>query len=221
MDDALPVSTDVGDPARVRALVDATNTAARRVDGLVNNAGASFHGPLEGVDLVECGRLLQLTVFSVLAAIQAVPPVMRRQHAGRIIKVSSGTAVVDPPGVGAYASSKAAVNMLSAMTRKELAAEGIAVSLVLPPSPRPSSAGHVPRQRQTAARHGAHSPGFVARDILSATHRRGTHRHCSRPHRGTLFVNTGFVMTVAVSPASVRQPPTAANAHPHHAAPLQ
>jgi short-subunit dehydrogenase len=36
------------------------------------------------------------------------------------------------PGVGGYASTKAALNMLSAVARAELEREGIAVSVVLP-----------------------------------------------------------------------------------------
>lgn len=67
--------------------MDATVERHGRVDGLVNNAGASFHGPLEDIDLTEYGRLLELNVVSVLAAIQAVLPVMRRQHTGRIVSL--------------------------------------------------------------------------------------------------------------------------------------
>jgi NAD(P)-dependent dehydrogenase (short-subunit alcohol dehydrogenase family) len=129
---ALAVPTDVTDPAQLHALVDAAVQRHGRIDGLVNNAGASFHFRLEEVELADYARLLELNVVSVVAAIQAVLPVMRRQHAGRIVNVSSGTTVIAPPGVGAYAASKSAVNTLSTVARKELAADGIDVSLVLP-----------------------------------------------------------------------------------------
>ena len=36
------------------------------------------------------------------------------------------------PGVGGYAATKAALNMLTSVSRQELEADGIAVSLVLP-----------------------------------------------------------------------------------------
>jgi hypothetical protein len=61
---------------------------------------------------------LELNVGGVVAAIQAVAPVMRSQHAGRIVNISSGTTMIAAPGTGAYAASKSAVNMISAVARK-------------------------------------------------------------------------------------------------------
>jgi short-subunit dehydrogenase len=48
------------------------------------------------------------------------------------VNVSPGTARRAPPGIGGYAASKAALNLLTEVMRKELAGEGIAVSLVAP-----------------------------------------------------------------------------------------
>ncbi|QRP50913.1 SDR family oxidoreductase [Amycolatopsis sp. FDAARGOS 1241] len=129
---ALAVPTDVTDPEQVQALVAATLDRHGRVDGLVNNAGVSLHGPLDEVDPAELGRVLQLNVVSLLAMTQAVLPAMRAQRFGRIVNVSSGTTRRVAVGVGAYASSKSAVNMLSSVLTQELAADGIAVSLLLP-----------------------------------------------------------------------------------------
>jgi NAD(P)-dependent dehydrogenase (short-subunit alcohol dehydrogenase family) len=64
--------------------------------------------------------------------IQAVLPVMRRQRAGRIVSVSSGTTRGFPVGAGGYAASKAAMNMLTEVARRDFADDGIDVSLVLP-----------------------------------------------------------------------------------------
>lgn len=166
---ALAVTTDVTDAAQVRGLVEAAVARYGRVDGLVNNAGASFHGRLEEIDLAGYLQLLQLNVVGVVAAMQAVLPVMRRQQGGRIVNVSSGTTVIAPPGVGAYAASKSAVNMLSTVARKELAADGIAVSLVLPSITATEFGGGMFRDGATP-RPGmvAHSPEYVGRVILRA-----------------------------------------------------
>ncbi|HEY2281417.1 MAG TPA: SDR family oxidoreductase [Streptosporangiaceae bacterium] len=129
---ALAVPTDVTDPAQVNELVTTTLDRYQRIDGLVNNAGASLHGPLDQVDLAEFGRILQLNVVGLLAVTQAVLPAMREQGFGRIVNISSGTTRRAAVGVGAYASTKSAVNMLSEVMRQELAGDGIAVSLLLP-----------------------------------------------------------------------------------------
>jgi short-subunit dehydrogenase len=63
---------------------------------------------------------------------QAVLPAMRERGFGRIVNISSGTTRRVAVRVGAYAASKTAVNMLTAVLRQELAGDGIAVSLLLP-----------------------------------------------------------------------------------------
>jgi len=87
---------------------------------------------LDAVELAEFSDLLQLNVVSALGMMQAVLPVMRRQGAGRIVNISSGTTRMAPPTVGGYAAAKAALNMLGEVARKEWAPDGILVSTVLP-----------------------------------------------------------------------------------------
>jgi NADP-dependent 3-hydroxy acid dehydrogenase YdfG len=132
LDGALAVETDVTDRGQIKALVEVTLDRHGRVDALVNNAGGSLHRTLDAVDPDEFLRVLDLNVVSVLAMTQAVLPAMRQQGGGRVVNVSSGTVRRDPPGIGAYAATKAAVNTLTAVARKELAADGIVVSLVVP-----------------------------------------------------------------------------------------
>ena len=132
LDGALAVPTDVTDPAQVTDLVTATLDRHQRIDGLVNNAGVSVHGSLDQTDLAAFSQALQLNVVALVAVTQAVLPAMRAQGFGRIVNVSSGTTRRVAVGVGAYASTKYAVNMLTAVMREELADDGIAVSLVVP-----------------------------------------------------------------------------------------
>ncbi|QUQ66186.1 SDR family oxidoreductase [Kutzneria sp. CA-103260] len=129
---ALAVATDVTDPDQVRGLVAAALERHGRVDGLVNNAGASIQGPIADIDVAEYRRILDLNVASLVGVTQAVLPAMREQRFGRIVNVSSGTTRRVATGVGAYAATKSAVNMISAVMREELAGDGIAVSLLLP-----------------------------------------------------------------------------------------
>jgi len=166
---ALAVATDVTDSAAISRLVKLTLDRYGRIDGLVNNAGVSLHEPIGQLDPGEFRRVLDLNVVSVLAMTQAVLPAMRAQRSGRIVNISSGTTRMVLPGVGGYAATKAAVNMLSAVARRELADEGIAVSLVLPSITATEFAGGRFRAGQPA-RPGmvAHSPDYVGRVILRA-----------------------------------------------------
>lgn len=166
---ALAVRTDVTDRADIVRLIDLTLDRHGRIDGLVNNAGVGLHGPLDVLDLDEFADVLELNVISVVAMTQAVLPAMRARHTGRIVNVSSGTTRLARPGVGGYAATKAAVNMLTAVSRQELESDGIAVSLVVPFITATEFAGG----RFLPGREGrpgliAHSPEYVGRVILRA-----------------------------------------------------
>ncbi|GAA0359981.1 SDR family oxidoreductase [Actinoallomurus spadix] len=129
---ALAVPTDVTDATQVRVLVAAALDRYGRIDGLVNNAGAAIQGPIADLDVAEYRRILELNVTALVDVTQAVLPAMRERGFGRIVNVSSGTTRRIATGVGAYAATKSAVNMISSVLREELAADGIAVSLLLP-----------------------------------------------------------------------------------------
>ncbi len=130
--DALAVPTDLRDPAQIAGLVEATLDQFGRVDVLVNNAGQGLHVPVEQVRLDDLQAITQLNFYAPLLAMQAVIPPMRRQGGGAIVNVSSMTSRMVLPGVGGYSATKAALNMLSQVARRELAPDGIVVSIVYP-----------------------------------------------------------------------------------------
>lgn len=166
---ALAVRTDVTDRPDIARLIDLTLDRYGRVDGLVNNAGVALHQPLDVLDLDEFARVLEVNVVSVAAMMQAVLPAMRARHSGRIVNISSGTTRMARPGIGAYAATKAAVNQLSAVARQELAADGIAVCLVVPFITATEFGGgrFLPGQSKRPGP-AAHSPEYVGRVILRA-----------------------------------------------------
>ncbi|GAA1968631.1 hypothetical protein GCM10009776_34670 [Microbacterium deminutum] len=88
--------------------------------------------PIDQIDPDDFRAILDLNLIAPLVAMQAVLPAMRRQRAGSIINVSSGTSLMTLPGVSAYAASKAALNKLSEVARVELAEDGITVSTLYP-----------------------------------------------------------------------------------------
>jgi NADP-dependent 3-hydroxy acid dehydrogenase YdfG len=129
---ALAVTTDVTDAEDVAALVQRTLEHYGRIDGLVNNAGASLAGKVADVDTDEFRNILNLNVVAPVAMIRAVVPEMRKAGGGAIVNVSSGTTRRVAVGLSPYASSKAALNALSLASRVELADDHIDVSLIVP-----------------------------------------------------------------------------------------
>ena len=167
---ALAVRADVRDPEQVRQLVATTLKHHGRVDVLINNAGQGLHLPLEQVSLEDLVAVTELNFYAPLLAMQAVLPAMRREGGGAIVNVSSGTTRMVLPGVGAYAATKSALNMLSLVAREELAPDGIVVSVVYPSV---TSTEFHDKLRAGIVASGAggltpHSPEYVAKAIIRA-----------------------------------------------------
>lgn len=130
--DALAVEGDVTRAEDIQRAVAAALDEYGRIDALINNAGQGLHVPIDRIDPDDFRAILDLNLIAPLVAMQAVLPAMRRQRAGSIINVSSGTSLMTLPGVGAYAASKAALNKLSEVARVELERDGITVSTLYP-----------------------------------------------------------------------------------------
>jgi NAD(P)-dependent dehydrogenase (short-subunit alcohol dehydrogenase family) len=173
LDGTLAVPTDVTDPDRWRTLVDATVDRHGRLDGLVNNAGAGGFYRIEDLDPEEYLQLYNLNVVSVVNGIQAVLPHLRAAGGGRIVNVSSGsvkTAETNPM-TGAYAATKAALNVLTHAARMQLADDNIRVSVVSPAITATEFGGSVfnhPEIRLGGATVVPHSPTYVACVVLRA-----------------------------------------------------
>ena len=123
-----PVEVDVTSAADVAAL-DARLPA--ELDAVVNNAGIGVGGPMEALPIDELRRQFEVNVFAHVAVTQAVLPRLRSAH-GRIVFVSSISGLVSSPMLGAYCSSKFAIEAIADAMRVELRPWRIAVSLIEP-----------------------------------------------------------------------------------------
>ena len=105
-----------------------------RLDVLVNNAGFAVAGFAEDLLLEELRQQFETNFFGQVAVTKAALPMMRRQHAGHIIMVSSIGGRISAPVIGAYDSSKFALEGWSESLRIETRSLGIRVVLVEPGS---------------------------------------------------------------------------------------
>jgi NAD(P)-dependent dehydrogenase (short-subunit alcohol dehydrogenase family) len=103
-----------------------------RIDVLVNNAGTAKAIPIADTTPDEFRDMHELNVVAPAAAIHALWPSLRSHGDARIINVSS-LAQLDPfPGFFAYASSKAALHLLTVVTNAEGEPHGIRAFTLAP-----------------------------------------------------------------------------------------
>ncbi len=128
------VVLDVDDiPSIERAAAEvAALTGGHGVDVLVNNAGYGLVGPLLEISDDDLRAQYQTNVFGLMAVTRAFVPAMLTRGAGRVVNVSSIGGRFTFPFMGAYNSTKYAVESLSDALRAELAPLGVQVALVEP-----------------------------------------------------------------------------------------
>lgn len=129
---AIPVETDVADPASAQAMVAAACEAFGGIDFLVNNA-AIYHGmrldTLLTVDLDYYHRFMEVNLNGALYCTRAVYPSMQQRGGGSIVNQSSTASWM---GVGYYGLSKAALNGLTHCLASELGPMNIRVNAIAP-----------------------------------------------------------------------------------------
>jgi len=103
-----------------------------RLDVLINNAGFPVAGFAEDVELDELRRQFETNFFGAVMMTKAVLPVMRKQHAGHIIQISSIVGLHGSVTISSYSASKHALEGWSESLRMEVAGLGIKVVLVEP-----------------------------------------------------------------------------------------
>jgi NAD(P)-dependent dehydrogenase (short-subunit alcohol dehydrogenase family) len=127
---AIARPVDLGDPASIDAL-------AGSVDGplqvLCANVGVQEIGPLDRFSIDEWRWLVDVNVLGTVATVMAFLPHLRRASGlRRILLTASTSGVYAAPRLGPYTASKYAVMGFGETLRRELAPEGIGVTLLMP-----------------------------------------------------------------------------------------
>jgi NAD(P)-dependent dehydrogenase (short-subunit alcohol dehydrogenase family) len=125
---------DITERDNISSFIGQLDREYGRLDVLINNAGYAVAGFAEDLLLEELRQQFETNFFGQVAVTKAVLPIMRRQHAGHIIMVSSIGGRISAPVIGAYDSSKFALEGWSESLRIETRSLGIRVVLVEPGS---------------------------------------------------------------------------------------
>lgn len=126
---------DVTQSESVRSFAREAVDKFGRLDILVNNAAISGRIQLQAlvdVSSEEWDRVMTVNVRGTFECIKAAAPLMKANGYGKIINLTSGTAIKGSPGLPHYVASKGAIISLTRAAARELGADGIRVNALAP-----------------------------------------------------------------------------------------
>jgi short-subunit dehydrogenase len=131
------------DVADADACVDVFKKAAfefGRVDVLVNNAGYHKRGPVNAVDPLDLGKMIDVNLKAPIILSRIAIPYLQEAGGGAIINVGSLGGRAPIPGSATYAASKAGLRSFTYALGAELEESGIKIAVV---SPGPIDTGFI------------------------------------------------------------------------------
>lgn len=131
---AIGIYGDVSSDESVAALVAQTVERFGTVHILVNNAASESRdpGPFEKQSSEDWKRIYDVNAIGTFRMCRAVSPHMRAQKWGRIVNVTSGTALKGSAGLLHYIASKGAIISMTRSLSTEFGTDNVLVNAVAP-----------------------------------------------------------------------------------------
>lgn len=130
---AVAATLDVADTEAVAALAGRVADSHGVPDVVVNNAGIAVAGPFADTTDQEWRHIVDVNLWGVVHGCRHFAALMQAHgEGGHIVNVASAAAYLPSRVLPAYATTKAAVLMLSECLRAELADDGIGVTALCP-----------------------------------------------------------------------------------------
>ncbi|MFV8054478.1 SDR family NAD(P)-dependent oxidoreductase [Mycobacterium sp. 48b] len=126
------IELDVRDHAYFERVAAEVVEQSGRIDYLFNNAGIGVAGEVDSYTLDDWNDVFDVNLRGVVHGIQAVYPIMIRQHSGHIVNTASMAGLMTGAGQGSYAATKHAVVSISRTLRVEAERHNVVVSALCP-----------------------------------------------------------------------------------------
>ncbi|MDD5702639.1 MAG: SDR family NAD(P)-dependent oxidoreductase [Dehalococcoidales bacterium] len=178
---AIGVRVDVASSLEVNAMVNQTLNEFKKIDILVNIAGATTP-PKLFIDKTEAewDQDINLNLRGVLNCVRAVLPYMLSRKSGKIINIASVNVKKGFPTTSVYAAAKAGVVGFTQVLANEVAGSGINVNCIAPglgltnfikgdgpPGGIESIIACIPNKRATTPQDIANTVAFLVSDVSS------------------------------------------------------
>jgi NADP-dependent 3-hydroxy acid dehydrogenase YdfG len=125
---------DVRNEKSVQQAMAATLKQFERIDILINSAGLSLNGEVDGYSLSDWQTVMETNLTGTFLTCRAVLPAMKKQGSGQIINISSGAGRDGIKNMAAYCASKFGVIGFTESLGHEVRDQNIRVSVLLPGS---------------------------------------------------------------------------------------
>ena len=141
---------DLTDEGAARGFIEAAHAEHGALHILVNNAGVMLLGAVNGADLAEWRRMLDVNLWALLVCTHAALPLIERSGGGDIVNVSSVAGRRADAGAAVYNMTKWGVHAFSEALRQEALHARIRVTTVAPGFVETELQGH---NRDPVVRH--------------------------------------------------------------------
>ena len=129
---AVAIAVDVSDEAQVRAFMDGARKQLGGLDVLINNAGVMLLGPVDGADVEEWRRMVDVNLLGLLYCTHAALAPMREGGGGHVVNLSSVAGRNARAGAAVYNLTKFGVTAFSEALRQEVLHSNVRVTCVEP-----------------------------------------------------------------------------------------
>lgn len=128
---ALPISTDVADPAAIEAAADRAEAELGPIDVWVNIAMATVFSPVDKLSAEEVERGTRVTYLGQVHGMMSALKRMRVRNRGTIVNVGSALAYRSVPLQSIYCGAKAAIRGFTDSLRSEIIHDKLDVHLTI------------------------------------------------------------------------------------------